>query len=211
VVGVYVADAVSYVLATHAIRAAGGVPAPVRPALPVAEIAWQLEDCGARMMITGPPHTAVSLTAADRSRVRQVISFGEAAGTIGFGSLLGMGSLRPAAGRAHDLCVLTYPPQADGTLRRAGVTHVQLAAELDRLGAEAAICDRDVVLAAPPAGDGRAYTAFVDSALARGATIVAARTDELAEAADAHHGTAVIAPLGIDVGAPEQLRLFAIA
>ena len=85
------------------------------------------------------------------------------------------------------------------------------AAELDRLGAEAAICDRDVVLAAPPAGDGRAYTAFIDNALARGATIVAARTDELAEAADAHHGTAVIAPLGIDVGAPEQLRLFAIA
>lgn len=211
VVGVYVADAVSYMLATHAIRAAGGVPAPVSPCLATAEIAWQLADCGARMMVTGPPYTAASLAAADRSRVRQVISFGEAAGTIPFGALLGMGSLRPASERAHDLALLSYARQGDGTLRPVPVTHVELAGELHRLGGETGITERDVVLAAPPAGDGRAYTAFIDNALVRGATVVAARTDELAEAADAHHGTAVIVPLGVDIGAPEPLRVFAVA
>jgi acyl-CoA synthetase (AMP-forming)/AMP-acid ligase II len=211
VVGVYVADAVSYVLATHAIRAAGGVPAPVGPCLCAAEIAWQLADAGARMMLTAPPYTAASLAAADRSRVRQVISFSEAAGTIPFTALLGMGSLRPAGGRAHDLALLPYARQADGTLRPVAVTHVELAGELDRLAGEAGITERDVLLAAPPAGNGRAYTAFIDNALLRGATIVAARTDELAEAADAHHGTAVIVPLGADIGAAEPLRVFAVA
>jgi acyl-CoA synthetase (AMP-forming)/AMP-acid ligase II len=210
VVGVHVADAVSYVLAAHAIRAAGGVPSPVSAGLTAGEIAWQLAECGARMLLTGPPHTAASLAAADRSRVRQVISFGEAAGTIPFSALLGMGSLRPTSGKAHDLAMLAYAQQADGKLSPVAVTHVEMAAELDRLADEAGITELDVVLAAPPAGDGRAYGAFIDNALLCGATIVAARTDELTEAAGAHHGTAVIVPLGIDVGAPEPLRVFAV-
>jgi acyl-CoA synthetase (AMP-forming)/AMP-acid ligase II len=211
VVGVHVADAVSYVLATHAIRAAGGVPAPVSAGLEVTQIAWQLAECGARMLLTAPPLTAASLAAADRSWVRQVISFSEAAGTIPFSALLRMGSLRPTGGKGHDLALLPYAQQGDGTLRPVAVTHLEMAAELDRLADEAGITDRDVVLAAPPAGDGRAYTAFIDNALVRGATIVAARTDELAEAACAHRGTAMIVPLGLDVGAPEPVRVFAVA
>lgn len=211
VVGVHVGDAMSFVLATHAIRATGGVPAPVSAGLQVPEIAWQLAECGARMLLTALPHTAASLAAADRSWVRQVISFSEAAGTIPFGALLGTGSLRPTTGKAHDLALLPYARQADGTLSPVAVTHVEMAAELDRLADAAGITKRDVVLAAPPAGDGRAYTALIDNALLCGATIVAARTDELAEAAWTHHGTAMIVPLGIDVGAPQTLRVFAVA
>ena len=211
VVGVHVADAVSYVLAAHAIRAAGGVPAPVSAGLTVGQIAWQLAECGARMLLTAPPHTAASLAAADRSWVRQVISFGEAAGTIPFSALLGMGSLRPTSGKAHDLAMLPYAQRAGGKLCPVAVTHVEMASELDRLAEEAGITDLDVVLAAPPAGDGRAYTTFIDNALICGATIVAARTDELAETARAHHGTAMIVPLGIDVGTPEPLRVFVVA
>jgi non-ribosomal peptide synthetase component F len=211
VVGVYVADAVSHVLATHAIRAAGGVPAPVSPDLPVAEIAWQLAECSARILLTAPPHVTAALDGADRSWVRQVISFSEAIGTTQFSALLGMGSLRPTGGKAHDLALLPFARQGDGTLRPVAVTHVELASELDKLAAEAGITERDIVLAAPPAGDGRAYAAFIDNALLHGATIIAARADELAAAVGAHHGTAVIAPLGIEIGTPEPMRVFAVA
>src|SRR5580693_3878802 len=89
-------------------RAAGGVPSPVAPGLPVAEIAGQLADCGARMLITSGSLAAVGLAAADRSWVRQVISFGEAAGAMPFGSLLGLGSMRPAPVRPHDIALLPY-------------------------------------------------------------------------------------------------------
>jgi hypothetical protein len=82
---------------------------------------------------------------------------------------------------------------------------------LRRLDSDAEICENDVVLAAPPAGDGRSYTALLDHALLRGATVVAARADELAAAADIHHGTAMIAAGSVAVGPGQRLRVFAVA
>src|SRR5260370_9080390 len=117
VVGVYVPDATCYVLAAHAIRAAGGVPSPVAPGLTVTEIAGQLADCGARMLLTAPPLAAVALAAADRSWVRQVISFGEAPDAIQFAALLGMGTLAPARGQATHPALLPHARPPDGLLR----------------------------------------------------------------------------------------------
>ncbi|SRR6266702_2444944 len=211
VVGVYVPDAASYVLAAHAIRAAGGVPSPVAAGLTVPEIAGQLADCGARMLLTAPPLAAAALAAADRSWVRQVISLGEAPDAIQFSALFGMGSLPPAAARAHDLALLPYARKPDGMLSPVPVSHQHMADQLRRLEAEAAISEKDVVLAAPPAGDGRSYTALLDHALLCGATVVAANAEELATADDVHHGTAIIAAGNVAVGAHERLRVFAVA
>jgi len=210
VVGVYVADAACYILACHAIRAAGAVPSPVSGELPVPEIAGQLADCGARVLITSQALAAAGLAAADRSWVRQVISFGEAAGAMPFASLLGLGSLRPTAARSHDLALLPYVRRADGTLGQAGITHLDMAAELVRLCADAGITERDVVLAAPPAGDGRAYTALVDHALMRGSTVVSAQACELAAMAVTHQATAAIVPASIDLAESPPLKLLAI-
>jgi acyl-CoA synthetase (AMP-forming)/AMP-acid ligase II len=211
VVGVYVPDAASYVLACHAIAAAGGIPCPVSAQLSIAETAGQLADCGARMLLTAQPLATAGLAAADRSWVRQVISFGDAPTATPFTSLLGMGMLHPPAARPHDLALLPYMRRADGALHPAGLTNLDMAAELAELNAAAGICDQDVVLAAPPTGDGRSYSAFIDHALLHGATIVAAGTDELSAAADEHRGTAAIVPLGVEVHAAGPLRLFAVA
>lgn len=211
IVGVYVPDAACYVLACHSISAAGGIPCPVSSELSVAETAGQLADCGARMLLTAQPLAAAGLAAADRSWVRQVISFGDAPAATPFSSLLGMGSLRPPAARPHDLALLPYARQPDGSLQPAGLTHLDMAAELTALSAAANVSESDVVLAAPPAGDGRSYTAFLDHALLHGATVVEARTDELSAAATEHRGTAAIVPLGVEIQASEPLRLFAVA
>jgi acyl-CoA synthetase (AMP-forming)/AMP-acid ligase II len=210
VVGVYVPDAASYVLACHAIAAAGGIPCPVSSQLSIAEAAGQLADCGARMLLTAQPLATAGLAAADRSWVRQVISFGDAPTATPFASLLSVGLLHPSAGRPHDLALLPYI-RRDGALHPAGLTNLDMAAELAALSAAADISDRDVVLAAPPAGDGRSYSAFIDHALLHGATVVAAMTEDLSAAADEHRGTAAIVPLGVEVNAAEPLRLFAVA
>jgi acyl-CoA synthetase (AMP-forming)/AMP-acid ligase II len=210
VVGVYVPDVACYVLACHAIRAAGGIPCPVSPDLPVAEAAGQLADCGARMLLTAQPLAAAGLAAADRSWVRQVISFCDAPATTPFSSLLGMGTLQPPAARPHDLALLPYTRSADGSLYPAALTHLDLADQLDDLVSTADMTAADVVLASPPVGDGRSYTAVVDHALLQGATVVAARTDQLAMAAAAHGGTAAIVPAGVRVSAADPLRLFAV-
>lgn len=211
VVGVYVPDAAAYVLACHAISAAGGVPCPVSAELSIAETAGQLADCGARMLLTAQPLATAGLAAADCSWVRQVISFDDAPAATPFSALLGMGSLDPSPVRPHDLALLPYVRRADGGLHPAGLTHVEMDAELTALSATADISERDVVLASPPAGDGRSYTAFIDYALLQGATIVAATTDELSVAAAEHRGTAAIVPLGVEVHSSEPLRLFAVA
>ena len=211
VIGVYVPDAACYVLAAHAIRAAGGVPTPIATGLTVPEIAGQLADCGARMLLTAPPLASSALAAADRSWVRQVISFGESPGTIQFRALLGMGTLQAAVGRPQDPALLPYARNPDGMLSPAPVSHHDMSGLLRRLEIEAGVCEKDVVLAAPPVGDGRSYTALLDHALLCGATVVAASADELSTAADVYQGTAMIAAGSVAVGAGERLRVFAVA
>lgn len=211
VVGVYVPNAVTYVLACHAISAAGGIPCPVSAQLSIAETAGQLADCGARMLLTAQPLATAGIAAADQSWVRQVISFGDAPAATPFSSLLGLGSLYPPAARPHDLAMLPYVRGADGALHPTGLTHVDMAAELAGLNDAAEIGEEDVVVAAPPTGDGRSYTAFLDHALLHGATVVAASTDELSAAATTHRGTAAIVPLGVEVDGSTPLRVFAVA
>lgn len=210
VVGVYVPDAACYALATHAIRAAGGVPSPVAAGLTVPEMAGQLADCGARMLLTAPPLAAAALAAADRSWVRQVISFADAPGATPFEALLRSGSLRPAGGLRSDPALLPYARRPDGTLSPVALSQRELAAELDRLACQAGLTEQDVVLATRPAGDGRDYTALLDHALLSGATIVAASIDDLAATAAAWRATAVIVPRAGDARAARSVRVLAL-
>ena len=56
----------------------------------------------------------------------------------------------------------------------------------------------------------RQNTTLLAHALLRGATVVAASADELAAAADIHHGTAMITAGSVTVGAGQRLRVFAV-
>jgi acyl-CoA synthetase (AMP-forming)/AMP-acid ligase II len=199
-VGVYVPDAASHALAVHAIRAAGGVPSPVRTTDPVGEVAAQLTECAARMLFTAPPLTDRAFAAADRSWVRQVIAFGSVPGAIPFGSLVSdelPGSIfKPARGEP---ALLTYAGARDGSLRASGLTHEDLAEELRALAARTKLTEGDVVIAVPPWADGRAYTTMLDLVLVAGATVVAAPSEALHDAIRAFHGTAVIEPGGLEI------------
>jgi acyl-CoA synthetase (AMP-forming)/AMP-acid ligase II len=213
VVGVFVPDAACCALATGAIRAAGGVPSPIGPGLTVAEIAGQLADCGARMLLTGPPLTGAAQAAADRSWVRQVICFGEAAGATPFDALAGPGADEPppADARPDELALLPYSRQPDGTLAPVAVTHHDLIEQLGKLAAGPVIRSRDIVLAGPPAGDGQAYTALLDHALTQGATVIAVPDGQMQAAAAADGGTVAIVADGSTVSAETGLRVLTVA
>jgi non-ribosomal peptide synthetase component F len=204
IVGVYVPDAVSYLLAVHAVRAAGGIPCPIGRDATVAMMSGQLTDCGARLLITAGPRTGDALRAADDAWVRQVISFDEEPGTIPFCSLLSMGWRPPAPADPDEVALLPYP--GDGTLAAGPVSYRQLAVDLQRLSASAPITGRDVVLAAPPNGNGRDYSVLLDLALLEGATVVAACPESLPDAARAHGGTAAIVHPGTSIPAELDLR-----
>jgi non-ribosomal peptide synthetase component F len=206
IVGVCVPDAVSYVLAVHAIRAAGGVPAPLCATATPAEMAGQLTDCAARLLITADPLADAALAAADAAWVRQVISFDEVPGTTSFCALLQRGSRPPAVAGPADLALAGY-----GAGTQQPVTHGDLTADLHRLAAAIPISERDVVLAPPPGGDPRDYTVLLDLALLQGATVVAAADEGLPDAARAHGGTAAIMHPGTSLPAGLDLRLVSAA
>ena len=86
--GILVHDAVSHVVAVHAVRAAGAVAVPIRPSQTAADIATQLKQGRARLLITSATLAELAIQAAERSWVRQVFAFGDAEGTTPFGSLL---------------------------------------------------------------------------------------------------------------------------
>jgi acyl-coenzyme A synthetase/AMP-(fatty) acid ligase len=211
-VGLCAPDAASYALAVHAIRAAGAVPSPVCGGATATRMAQQLTDCGARILITGPPLVPLALAAVERSWVRQVISFGDEPGTIPFGSLLSRGSLPAIRCAAAELALLPYDSGPGGALRPVPMTHGQLAEELLRLAARTPMTGQDVVITAPPAGEGRAYSVLVDLALLEGATIVATSSTGSTDAADiadtarVYGGTAAIVHPGMPVPPGLSLR-----
>ena len=187
VVGIMVPDAVSFAIAMHAVRAAGGVPSPVDAALCAVETAGQLAESGARMVITSPPLAEIALAAADRSWVRQVFSFADAAGTTRFSDLLGLDMIRPSRGRPEDVALLPFSRGQDGRLRPAPVTHREYIDSLDRADQMARITGRRPrARHAAVRRRTRPTRRFVDCALLRGATVVAVRKQEIAMAAIAH-------------------------
>lgn len=206
VVGVLAPDVVGFTLATHAVRAAGGVPSPVDPSLCAVETAGQLAESGARMVITAPPLADTALAAVDRSWVRQVFSFVDAPGATRFSDLLGLDMIRPSRGRPDEVALLPFSRGSDGRLRPVPVSQRELVELVDRADEGAGITSHDVVLATPPVGDGLDYAAHVDSALLRGATVVAVRRHELPMAAAAHHGTVVLIPKGAGIMVPGTVR-----
>jgi hypothetical protein len=187
--GVFVRDAAEAAIAVNAIRAAGAAACLIRSDAGPADVAARLNDCGARLLITSAPLAELAAEGADRSRVRQVISFGEAAGTTPFGSLLGSG---PAEGLA-DVVEPGRPEEGNGQADQYELTH------------------RDVVVAGPPCGDGQAYTSLLDLTLLTGATLVAAPLPLLTAAIRVYKGTAAIVPRGTHVPGIAPARVFPVA
>jgi hypothetical protein len=197
--GVLVQDAASAAVAVNAIRAAGGAVCLIDPDASPDDIAARLNACGARLLITSAPLAELAAEGADRSRVRQVIAFGEAAGMTPFSSLLGSGrhgqpGERAAAGPgfaeksgfAHE----SGRPEGNG---RADERDLEDSGEP---GSGGDLTHRDVVVAGPPCGDGPAYTSLLDLTLLAGATLVAAPVPLVAPALRVYKGTAAIVPPG---------------
>ena len=228
--GIFVDDAVSHAVAVHAVRAAGAIAAPVRPAQSAADIAAQLKECRARLLITSAALADLAIQAAERCWVRQVYAFGEAEGTTPFGSLLQTprhGQLQANGTTSHNGSngsnghargpapvghargpAPTQAPDLPG-LAPDGLRPDRAAPQLIRRPVPR-LTRRDVVVAAPPCGDPDAYTSLLDLALAAGATIVAAPLAQVTAAVGVYKGTAAIVPRGTDVPELPAGRVLAV-
>src|SRR6266700_2940293 len=212
--GVFVQDAASAALAVNAVRAAGAVTCLIRSDAGPADIAGQLNACGARLLITSAPLAELAAEGADRSRVRQVISFGEATGTTPFNSLLESGrSGQPDEHAAAEPGLMDLPGAVDesGHSEGNGLAHEHDPADYSGPDLGGELTYRDVVVAGPPCGDGQAYASLLDLILLTGATLVAAPVTLVAAAMRVYKGTAAIVPRGTHVPGVPLARVFPVA
>ena len=210
--GVFVQDAASAAIAVNAIRAAGGRACLIRSDAGPADIADRLNACAARVLITSAPLAGLAAEGADRSRVRQVIAFGDADGTTPFSSLLGSGRhSQPDAQAAAEpgFAERSGPAHESGRPEGNGQTHERDLTDSGEPGSGGDLTHRDVVVAGPPCGDGPAYTSLLDLTLLAGATLVAAPVPLVAPALRVYKGTAAIVPPGTGVPGLEPTRIFA--
>ena len=249
--GVFVEDAASAAIAVNAIRAAGATACLIGSDASLADIAARLNACAARLLITSASLAELAAEGADRSRVRQVISFGEAAGTTPFSSLLESGrhgqpttpglvngygvvnghgvageSGRPEGhGLTDERDLADEPGRADGPAVEGGGAWRWPGASdwpgraatrpFDEAGRTPApgpaLTYRDVVVAAPPCGDGQAYTSLLDLTLLTGATLVAAPLPLVTAAMRVYKGSGTIVPRGTHVPGVLADRVFSVA
>jgi AMP-binding enzyme len=217
--GIFVEDAVSHVVAVHAVRAAGATAAPVRPTRSAVDAGAQLKESRARLLITSAGLADLAIQAAERSLVRQVFSFGEAEGTTPFDSLVQIprhAQLQADGSNGHDghaghdaYDVYGGGPAPERVFDLAGFAPDEPVPQLIRRPVPR-LTWRDVVVAAPPCGDPEAYTSLLDLALTVGATIVAAPLAQVTDAIGVYKGTAAIVPRGTDVPGLPSGRILAV-
>jgi acyl-CoA synthetase (AMP-forming)/AMP-acid ligase II len=169
-----------YPIAFHGVASAGGVNTTLNPTYTADEIAFQLNDSRARLLITIPPLVGKAQEAAAKSKVEEIIVFGEAEGAVSFASLLAEGAAPDVRiDPAEDLVALPYSSGTTGFSKGVMLTHRNLVANLVQISAGLEVSNDEVILAFLPFFHIYGMTVIMNMGLYSGATLVSMQRFEL--------------------------------
>ena len=163
-----------YALAFYGVSAAGGVNTTISPLYTAGELTRQLDDAGARFLLTVPPFLDKALEAAGRSGVEEVFVLGEAEGATPFAALLTAGETPPAVDidPAEDLVALPYSSGTTGVSKGVMLTHRNLVANLCQGEPALLAGEAERLIAVLPFFHIYGLVVLMASALSRGSTLV---------------------------------------
>ena len=178
VLGIYSPNVPEYVIAWHAAASLGGIATTVNPLYTVRELAQQLRDCSATLLLTIPPlMDNARAAAASVPSVREILVIGEAEGTTSFASLFDHGDQPPLVtiDPHEDLVALPYSSGTTGLPKGVMLTHHNLVSQLITARGRSDVIypgENDTLLAFLPFFHIYGIVMFVNYALWRGATLV---------------------------------------
>ena len=174
VLAVYMPNLPEYAIAFHGAASAGGKCTTVNPLYTANELTHQLEDSGARFLITVPPFLDAAKEAAESAGIDDLFVLGEAEGVKPVSELLGdpSGAPDPDIDPAGDLAVLPYSSGTTGLPKGVMLTHRNLVANLCQIDAAFPISDEDTLIGVLPFFHIYGMTVIMNQGLRSGATIV---------------------------------------
>jgi acyl-CoA synthetase (AMP-forming)/AMP-acid ligase II len=174
VLAVYMPNIPEYAVVFHGVASAGGRCTTVNPLYTAGELAHQLTDSGAKMIVTVAPFLDIATEAAGKAGVDDVFVIGEAEGATAFTELLGDPSDSPEVeiDPAADLAVLPYSSGTTGLPKGVMLTHRNLVSNLIQVQERFPIGDDDVLVGVLPFFHIYGMTVIMNQGLRNGATIV---------------------------------------
>jgi acyl-CoA synthetase (AMP-forming)/AMP-acid ligase II len=179
----YAPNLPEYAVAFHAVATVGGVNTTANPLLTAEELAGQLRDCGARLLVTVPEQVEKARAAAQAAGGQEIFVYGEADGATPFGSL------REAAGEppevaidpGEDVVALPYSSGTTGLPKGVMLTHRNIVANLCQIAPGLSTNEAERVIAALPFFHIFGLVSIMNAPLRRGATVVTMPRFDLAE------------------------------
>ncbi|GAB2691381.1 AMP-binding protein [Kitasatospora kifunensis] len=179
-----------YPIAWHAAALAGGAVMVLNPLDTVDELAGHLNEAGARLLVTSPSEVAKAKALATRTKVTEIIVFGqaegqaaeEAQGVTPFASLLASPLASPLTKEAppedpsidpaQDLVALLHSSGSTGYPKGVMLTHRNMIANVLQTSLVAPVGADEKVLAVPPFHHAFGLIMVMNASLLQGATLV---------------------------------------
>ncbi|WP_138734263.1 4-coumarate--CoA ligase family protein [Modestobacter excelsi] len=174
VVAVFSPNTIWYPVVFHGIAAAGAVISPVNALYTPEEIAFQLKDSGAKMLVTVSPFLDRALAAVQSSPVDEVIVMDGAEGHASLRDLLSTDApaVQVDIDPAEDLVTLPYSSGTTGLPKGVMLTHRNLVANVSQSRPMAAVQDDERIIAVLPFFHIYGLTVLMNQGLQWGGTVV---------------------------------------
>jgi 4-coumarate--CoA ligase len=171
-VGLMAPNLPEYAVVFHGVAVAGGTVTTINPIYNADEVRFQLNDSGAKLLVTLPDFLATATEAIEGTSVTEIAVIGQAEGAVSLDDLYGEAMAQVPVDPAEQVVVLPYSSGTTGLPKGVMLTHRNLVANIVQSSPVMQYGDDEVALAVLPFFHIYGMQVLMNSLLAEGVTVV---------------------------------------